>query len=362
MLDWELPMLDKEETDLSNTEYRKWNIAKALHAAGHLAVLQGDFAAARRKLESSVAIWRELATQTSVRPHARQELLAALTFLILTMQFAHDLAAREPLMAEFLSLGNTLDDPRSRATFLYNVGGYTLLHQGNYTEAGPLLEQSLALFRPLGDLWHIARVVIDLGLVAMYQEDYEAARAWYAEGLALAQTLKDRELMASAFNNLGEVARCQHDDARATQLYAESLQLHQEVGNQPETPRLLHNLGYVSLHGSNIAQATAYFRDSLARFRHLGMTRGIAENLAGFAAVAAMCGRPAEAARLWGAAEALHATVGTPVWPADRREHERYQAVARAQIDAVNWDAAWQEGRSNPLTQHVSPDETTSNG
>jgi tetratricopeptide (TPR) repeat protein len=228
-------------------------------------------------------------------------------------------------------------------------------------EARPQLEQSLALFLQLGDLWHIARVVIDLGLVAMYQEDYAAAHAWYTEGLTLARSLKDRELMASALNNLGEVARCQDDDAQAARLYAESLQLHQDMGNQPETPRLLHNLGYVALHQGDIAQATAYFRDSLARFQQLGMTRGIAETLAGFAAVAANCGRAAEAARLWGAAEALHAAVGTPVWPTDRREHARYQASARAQLDATSWDAAWQEGRSNPLAQQVALDKARSN-
>jgi tetratricopeptide (TPR) repeat protein len=252
-----------------------------------------------------------------------------------------------------------LDHPRSRATFLYNLGGWVLRHPGDYIQAGLLLEQSLALFRQLGDLWHITRVVIDLGLVAMYQEDYAAAHTWYTEGLMLARTLKDRELMAWALNNLGEVARCQDDDTWAAQLYAESLQLHAAVGSQSETPRLLHNLGYVALHEGDIAQATTYFRDSLVRFQQLGMTRGIAENLAGFAAVAASSGQPAVAARLWGAADALHATAGTPVWPSDRPEHVRYQAMARAQLDAACWDAAWQEGYANPLAQHGSLDKTT---
>jgi hypothetical protein len=52
-----------------------------------------------------------------------------------------------------------------------------------------------------------------------------------------------------------------------------------------------------------------------------------------------------------GAAEALHERDGTPVWPADRHEHERYQAIARAQLDPSSWEAAWREGRSNPLAQ-----------
>jgi predicted ATPase/transcriptional regulator with XRE-family HTH domain len=355
---WLDRILDMVVFDQSNSEQPTAHIARALHAAGHLALLQGDFAAARARLEAGVDIWRGLVTRTSAERHAQQGLVTALTFLILATQFAGDTAAREPLVAEFLTLGDTLDDPRAWAMFLYNRGGWALLQQGNYKEARPQLEQSLALFRPLGDLWHIARVVIDLGLVAMYQEDYEAARTWYTEGLTLAQALKDRELIASALNNLGEVTRCQDDDERAAHLYAESLQLHQDLGNTPETPRLLHNLGYVALHQGDIAQATAYFRESLSLFQQLNMTRGIAENLTGFAAVAASCGRPVEAARLWGAGEALHAMVGTPVWPTDRREHARYQAIARAQLDAASWDAAWQEGRLHPLAQQVALDET----
>jgi hypothetical protein len=45
------------------------------------------------------------------------------------------------------------------------------------------------------------------------------------------------------------------------------------------------------------------------------------------------------------------------VWPADRREHARYQALARAELDAAKWEVAWQEGRANPLSYLVAPDE-----
>jgi tetratricopeptide (TPR) repeat protein len=269
---------------------------------------------------------------------------------MLAMQFEGDLAARETLVAEFVQLSATLDDPLSQAQMLFNQGRGALLQMGDYIQARALLEECLALFRPLGDIWYITMTVLDLGLAALFQEDYPAARAWYQEGLALARTLKDRSLIAAALNNLGEVARSQDDYQRAAQLYAESLQLHQNLGNRPEMPRLLHNLGYVALHQGDAAQASAYFRASLNHFQQLGMTRGIAENMAGLAAVAASLGQPTEAARCWGAAEALHEIEGTPVWPTDRREHRRYQAIARAQLDPAEWDAARQAGRANPNT------------
>jgi predicted ATPase/transcriptional regulator with XRE-family HTH domain len=361
VLDAALPLLDAATSKHAIGPQLTATIATALLAVGHLALFQGDFVAARERLGASVAIWRELAVLVREERQVQQGLAAALNFLFLTLQFAGDIAAGEPIRTEYQTLSARLDDPLVQAMLLFNVGRGALLQEGKYMQARTLLEQSLVLFRGLGDLWYIAQVVIDLGLVAVYQEDYGAARAWYEEGLALARALKDRSLIATALNNLGEVARCQDDDERAAVLYAESLQLHQDLGNKPEVPRLLHNLGYVALHRGDIPQASVYFRDSLDRFGQLGITRGIAESLAGFAAVAAVSGQAAEASRLWGAAEALHATVGTPVWPVDRREQARYQTTARAALDTASWEAAWQKGRAHPLAQHMALDETIPN-
>src|SRR4051794_37127340 len=91
------------------------------------------------------------------------------------------------------------------------------------------------------------------------------------------------------------------------------------------------------------------FARASASFSSSAWPAGSPKILAGLAAVAASSGQAAEAARLWGAAEALHETVGTPVWPSDRRERLRYQPIARAQLDPASWQAAWQEGRANPL-------------
>lgn len=329
------------------------HLARALYAAGHLALFQGDFAGARERLQSSVELWRSLVAQHDRENRFHHGLITALVFLCLTAQYQGDMDALATIQDEYAMRSTNVDDARMRAMLLFNQGRGALLQYGDHQAARPYLEQSLALLRPLGDIWYITLVVIDLGLVAVYQEDFHAAQAWYDEGLALARALKDRALEAAALNNLGEVARCRLDVEQAARYYSASLQLHQELGNQPETPRLLHNLGYIALHRGDIARAGSYFQDSLNRFKQLGMWRGIAEGLAGLAAVSAVQGRPVEAARLWGKAEALHEMDGTPVWPSDRREHARYQAVARANLDAAQWDAAWQAGRLNPGASDV---------
>jgi tetratricopeptide (TPR) repeat protein len=306
-------------------------------------------------LEEGAAIWRALA---AAAPHERAttlRLIHALAHLVITVQFQGDFAARAALEAEYLRLHEGLDDPRAEALLAFQRGRGALLQFGDYRAAQGSLERSLELLRELGDVWTMAQVVIDLGLVALHQGDTAAARTRYEQGVAMARSIGDRGLLALALNNLGEAARAAGDLAAAEAHYTASLRLHEELGNRPETPRLLHNLGYVALRQGLVTRAVDYFLESLRRFQQLGMKRGMAEGLAGLAAAAACEGRPLEAARRWGAAEALHTSEGTPVWPTDQREQAYYQALARAQVSPSEWEAAWAEGCDQELWQN--PDD-----
>jgi hypothetical protein len=167
----------------------------------------------------------------------------------------------------------------------------------------------------------------------------------------VARALKDRALVALAINNLGEAARLAGDDAQAAAHYGASLRLYRALGSKSEIPRLLHNQGYLALHRDDLARARDHFAESLVQFRAIGSRRGIAEALAGLGASAAHAGLALRAARLWGASEALRVAEGTPVWPTDHAENQRYQALARAAADPVAYDAAWEAGRNLPLDQ-----------
>lgn len=319
-------------------------LASAQLGAGTLALFQGDYALARHYLAASAAFWRARAADPAERRAAQRTLTYALTYLVVTANLQSDTAAAAPLIAELEQLSGQIDDPAAQGLMLFNYGRGELLQRGNYQAAGPYLAQSLALFRRTGDTWSIIQSLLDLGLVALYQDDAPTAQQYYAEAAALARELRDRALLAQALNNLGEAARYQGDDEAATVFYHESLALQQQLGNRPEIPRLLHNLGFLALHRGDLAEAAHSFGESLARFDELGMQRGVAENLAGFAALHALRGRPSIAARLWGAAEALQASGGTPTWPADRREQQHYQALAGVDRARGPFAAAWQSG------------------
>lgn len=122
---------------------------------------------------------------------------------------------------------------------------------------------------------------------------------------------------------------------------------------EAETASILHNLGYVSVALGDHPRAAALFEESLALQRARGNRAGILEGLAGLGALLAARGRPRRAAVLFGAVAALRAALGTPMWPAERIEHERHRAKARAALGAAAWQAALAEGGSMTL-DHAS--------
>src|SRR3954468_18217296 len=54
---------------------------------------------------------------------------------------------------------------------------------------------------------------------------------------------------------------------------------------------------------------------------------------------------PEQAARLWGAAEALREAIGAPMHPVDRVWHEQTLPLARATLGERALTLAWEEGR-----------------
>jgi len=319
--------------------------AKALAGAGVLAVFQGDRDAANDQLTESVALWRALEDQRS--------LANTLGFLSMALAFRGEWAMAQSTQEESEQLARAISDAPALAMAVYGQGR-TLIERGDDRMARVRLEESLAVARAAGDLGNIALIVTDLGQLVLRQGDYATARAYSEEGLAVARTVKDRGYMAQAQNNLGELSRCQGDYAKAEACYLESLALFRSQGSSVDTPRLIHNLGYVTLHQGDIMRASALFIESLAAFREQRSQRGVAECLAGLAAVAQAREDGTRAARLWGAAEALREAAGVAMWAADRVEYERQIAALRAGMDERALAEAWAAGRALPPEQAIA--------
>ena len=225
--------------------------------------------------------------------------------------------------------------------------------QGSYAQAQMLYEQSLALRRSQGDRRGVAFTLNSAGALASDMGDYARAQALYEESLALKRELGDTHGISGTLNNLGIMAGAQGDTARAQALYEESLQLCRSLHHHNGIAVALVNLAIVALDRHDIERAEPLLEESLTIFEELGDKDGMVECLEGVAGVATVAGHFERAARLFGAAAAMRAIIGTPWIPVEQARYDSMIDQTRAVLDETLWTSAWEEGRAMTFEQAV---------
>jgi non-specific serine/threonine protein kinase len=185
---------------------------------------------------------------------------------------------------------------------------------GDPMAARSLLEESVAIFREIGDQWALALSLVSLGRTVTMAGDPAAARSILEEGGTIFREIGDKYGYALSLNNLGLVALRQGDYGRAIALYKEGVALFWQVGEKVFATRCLEELAWVACVQGDYERAT----------------------------------------RLFGAAEAQRETFGGFILPAARTEHDRSVAAACAQLGEAAFAAAWAEGRAMSMEQAIA--------
>jgi tetratricopeptide (TPR) repeat protein len=226
--------------------------------------------------------------------------------------------------------------------------------QEDFERATTLHDESLTLFRELGDTSGIAISLLEMGIVGGGQGDYQRATALHDQSLTLFRELGDTQGIAISLNNLGIVAFLQADYERAATLCGESLTLKRELGDTQGIAHSLKSLGIVAFAQEDYERATTLCRESLVMARDLGDNQLAIECVEPLGNVASARQEPERAARLHGSAQAWREANGVPVPLVERQQHERMVAEARQQLDEATWTAAWEEGRAMNLEQAIA--------
>ncbi|MGH2532672.1 MAG: ATP-binding protein [Thermomicrobiales bacterium] len=226
---------------------------------------------------------------------------------------------------------------------------------GDHERATACGEQSLALWRALGDRPGMAVSLRLLALAPYASGDYEHATALWEECLALQRASGDTWGIANSLSNLGRMACFQGDDGQAAALLDEALTVAETTGDTYHAAAARFALGEVALLRGETERAAHLFQGSVATFRELGDTRLVPECLRGLARVAAAGGRLEQAVRLAGAEAALRAAAGIPLTPApERQRYERDLAAWRAALGETSFATAWTPGWALPLHQTIA--------
>ena len=271
--------------------------ARALWTAAHEAMAQSDYRAAVPALEEALAIFHELGDDR----HA----VFALCELARALSSRAELERAYQAGEDALALAESVGDERAASAALDTLA-MVADYSGHHERARDYSERSLALRRVLGDAILITSSTNTLGLTAMRAGDLDAATGAFTECLELARGLGENVYVAAALCALGEIALTQDLPELAAERLLEALSLYRELGDERVSAECLHALG----------------------------------------GVAAATERPLDAARLWGAADALRERSGAVSTPEEKALDQRFAPVVARQSNAGSLGRARTEGRS----------------
>jgi predicted ATPase len=216
----------------------------------------------------------------------------------------------EGLAQESLALFRELGNTRGIALALDRLG-MAAWRQGNFAAARGLMDEALALFRALEDQARIAWLLFTLGLLSTKQGEYIQAGALFEESVTLFKQLGNKRGMAAALTQwAGALFASQAEPTRVDPLLQEGFALQQEVGDQEGIAASSLLLGWVALTRGDLATAYTRAEEGLALYRKMAHREGSAEALALLGKVEAARGDPAGARILYEESLAIAGEIG----------------------------------------------------
>ena len=256
-------------------------------------------------------------------------------------------------MEEVLAKGDSMPaSARAKALF---VAGTMADGQADRRSAGPLLEESVGLFKELGDKLGSALALGGIGLVAVGQRQHERGIAYFQEAVDLFLEIGQKWSASVMLSFLAVAWFGQGDLIRAKRLAEQGLELAREIGDAEATSIACCVGATVAQADGSHERAKGLLQEGLKLSAGVGEESNVAYCLQGLATSAASEGRLARAARLWGAAEALLEKIEAAayIYAPDRSVYQDQVSAARVQLDEVAWQAAWAEGRAMPREQAI---------
>ena len=247
---------------------------------------------------------------------------------------------------------NLRNGNRRDATYLKTSQAQFLREQGHYQQAADLAAECLELFREFDDLQGVAITLISLSDVARDRGDQARARDIAEQGLAVARDVGNVLLGGYAQHNHGFAAWQLGDQPGAELLFRSALDALSPIAEG--RAEVLASIGLMELDRGRLDLAVQSCEASLAVIRLGDLPWLVATNLEVMAGVQATEGHADLATRLYGAAEAVRRTSGTPVQQSLRPMHERLLALARQALVDERFTELFEQGAGMSMATAIA--------
>ena len=264
-------------------------------------------------------------------------------------------SGRRWLERAFAAADRVPDELRARA--LEGLAVLCLIG-GDFNLGDDLTNESLEVFRALGDERGVAETTLNLGVVAYQRADWERASQFCEEAAALARAAGLKPLMALAAFNLAGLAVELGEHDRVEELAHQAQVLYEELGDEGRAADVSHQLGSSMVACGRYDDAALEYTRCLRFASELPYRDHVGLAIVGMAAAVEHDREPAAVARLVGAADALMDAMGRPWAEPDSaiesRMRERTVALARDRLGEDEFEAAYAAGAQLSFEEAVA--------
>jgi len=250
------------------------------------------------------------------------------------------------------------DQPRMARAKALNAAAVMSYRQGDLETTRKLIDESLVLYRELGDDAGIARALGELGNVASESGEHERAIALYEECAAMLRAAGDDLRLATVLANIGDVVFRDADYDRAATLLEEAVELQRRINDRDGVATSLFTLGRVVFCRGELDRAAGLIDESLRIAVEVGYPEQIGYSLAGLGHVALATGSPARAVRLFAAADATFERIGAAMQQVEREPLDVAVDALRRELGEAAFAEAWAGGRALDLDEAVAEAES----
>ena len=254
-----------------------------------------------------------------------------------------------PLLEQSLALYRTLGDNIGQAMALGWLGN----NHNDLAQSKLLLQESLRLHRELGNLTGIAYCLAFLGYHTILAGNFSSPGPWLEEARTLYHELGDQPNEADALEGLGVLADRLGDYQRAYSYFEQSIALYEKAGGSwASWPRV--RMGHTLLREGNITQARELFETTLLEFQKNGPFSGVIYIIEGLASGYVNQGDAERATRLFAWADARREELGNRRPPIEQMDVDKDVTTCLSKMGEVAFSDAYEEGKKMSLEEAVA--------
>ena len=316
--------------------------AKALYAYGDILILTQQFDLARASVEEGLALDRSTRNKYGE--------VDGLILLALIMVNLGDFEKEQQLRRQALRLARSLADQWRTALALAWLG----LTNRNYQQDRGYLQESIDMFRSMGDLNNLTRFLGHLGRNEMLNGDFESAQVRLEEAISLIREMNRKSISFSVWRAYGQMALLHGNYGRAYTAMQEALQYADKTGERMAVLWFSADLGYVTLKQGNTIETRGHFTKCLKEFLNDQVEIGIVFAIEGMTGLYIILNKPERAARLIGWADSMRKKLNDIRPPLEQAAIDQNIAACLIKMGEVIFSDAYDEGEKLTLEEAVA--------